>query len=66
MRRRHSANFTVYTTGGTGSYRSYAKAEAAARWVAEETGESVRFVNDSSGQSWDVSAGRVSEHSSHF
>lgn len=38
--------------GEGGSYRSYAKADSAARWVAQETGESVTVVNEDTGQSW--------------
>jgi hypothetical protein len=55
MRRRKSVSFTVYTAKGRGSYRSYAKADSAARWVAEETGETVSIVNEMTGQNWRVS-----------
>lgn len=53
MRRRRSESFTVYTARGRGSYRSRSKADAAARWVAQETGESVDVVNESTGESWE-------------
>jgi hypothetical protein len=59
MRRRQSASFTVYTARGRGSYRSYAKADSAARWVAQETGETVTIVNEGTGQSWEVSVARA-------
>jgi hypothetical protein len=58
-RRRSTGRFSVYTAHGRGSYRSYAKAHAAARWVARTTGESVSIVNDGTAQSWKVSAGKV-------
>jgi hypothetical protein len=62
MRRRRNVSFTIYTTRGRGwSYRSYAKADSAARWAAQETGESVTVVNESTGQSWQVSIGGVSD-----
>ena len=48
----------VYTARGRGSYRSYAKADSAARWVAQETGKTVTIVNEGTGQSWEVSAPR--------
>jgi hypothetical protein len=60
MRRRKRGFFTVYTARGKGTYGSHAKAEAAARWVAQETGESVSVVDESTGQTWEVSAERVS------
>jgi hypothetical protein len=63
MRRRRSESFTVYTARGRGSYRSPSKAHAAARWVAQETGESVSVVNENTGQSWEVSVGRASDPS---
>jgi hypothetical protein len=59
MRRRRSGSFTVYTAHGRGSYRSYAKADSAARWVAEVTGETVTVVNEGTAQSWDVSVARA-------
>jgi hypothetical protein len=58
-RRRLGGRFSVYTAHGRGSYRSYAKAHAAARWVAQTTGETVSIVNDGTAQSWKVSAGKV-------
>jgi hypothetical protein len=58
MRRRRSESFTVYTARGRGSYRSYAKADSAARWVAEVTGETVTVVNEGTGQNWKVSVAR--------
>lgn len=63
MRRGRSDSFTVYTARGSGSYRSHSKAHAAARWVAQETGESVSVVNERTGQSWEVSIGGVSDSS---
>ena len=59
MRRRRSESFSVYTARGRGSYRSYAKADSAARWVSQETGETVTVVNDGTGQSWEVSVARA-------
>jgi len=53
-RRRSSARFSVYAAHGRGSYRSYSKAQAAARWIAQTTGESVSIVNDDTDQSWKV------------
>jgi hypothetical protein len=61
MRRRKLESFTVYTTRGRGLYRSHIKAEAAARWVSQDTGESVSMVNESTGQRWEISVGRVSD-----
>jgi hypothetical protein len=58
MRRRPSGSFTVYTAGGQGSYRGYGRADSAARWVAEATGETVIVVNNGTGQSWQVSKRR--------
>jgi hypothetical protein len=59
MRRRRSESLTVYTARGRGSYRSYAKADSAARWVAQETGKTVTIVNEGTGQSWEVSVARA-------
>jgi hypothetical protein len=59
MRRRRSDSFTVYTARGQGSYRSYANADSAARWVAQVTGETVTVVNEGTGQSWKVPAVRA-------
>jgi hypothetical protein len=59
MRRRRSQSFTIYTARGRGSYRSYAKANSAALWVAQLTGENVTVVNDGTGQSWEVSVARA-------
>jgi hypothetical protein len=53
--RRRSESFTVYTPRGRGAYRSYAKADSAARWAAEVTGETVTVVNEDTGQSWEIS-----------
>jgi hypothetical protein len=61
MRRRKSESFTVYTARGAGSYRSRAKADAAARWVAHETGDSVSVMNENTGQSWEVSVGDATD-----
>jgi hypothetical protein len=61
MRRRKLESFSVYTARGRGSYRSHIKAEAAARWVSQETGESVSVVNESTGQRWEISVGRASD-----
>jgi hypothetical protein len=58
MRRRRSESFTVYTARGRGSYRTYAKADSAARWVAEVTGETVTVVNEGTGQNWKVTVAR--------
>jgi hypothetical protein len=63
MRRRKSESFTVYTARGRGSYRSHSKADATARWVAQETGESVSVVNESTGRSWEVSVEHVADPS---
>ena len=63
MRRRRNVFFTVYTPSGKGSYRSHSKVDAAAHWVAEETGEPVSVVNESTGQSWKITAGDVSDPS---
>jgi hypothetical protein len=52
--RRRSTSFTVYTARGLGSYRSYANAHAAARWIADETGETVSVVNERTGQIWEI------------
>jgi hypothetical protein len=59
MRRRRSESFSVYTARGRGSYRSKPKADSAARWVAQVTGEIVTVVNDGTGQSWEVSVARA-------
>lgn len=59
MRRLRSASFTVYTAMGRVSYRSHSKADAAARWIARESGDSVSVVNESTGQSWEISVGRA-------
>ena len=61
MRRRGSESFTVYTARGSGSYRSSSRAQAAARWVAQVTGETVTVVNEDTGQRWEVSTARVSK-----
>jgi hypothetical protein len=49
----------VYTARGRGSYRSYAKADSAARWVAQETEKTVTIVNEGTGQSWEISVARA-------
>ena len=59
MRRLRSASFTVYTAMGRVSYRNRSKADAAARWIARESGDSVSVVNESTGQSWEISVGRA-------
>jgi hypothetical protein len=52
--------FRVWTSHGSGSYRTRSKAIAAAQWTAGETGETVVVANEASGHRWDVSpAGRV-------
>ena len=56
VRRLRTASFTVYTARGRGSYRSRAKAESAARWVAEKTGERVTVVNEGTGEIKEISA----------
>lgn len=58
MRRRRSDSFTVHTAHGQGSYRDYTRADAAARWVAQETGETVTIVNERTRQTWRVSVAR--------
>lgn len=58
MRRPRIPSFTVYTPGGRGSYRSRAKAEAAARWVAQATGERITVVNEHTGEIDEFSASR--------
>jgi hypothetical protein len=55
MTRRKAERLTVYTSTGSGSYRSRSKALAAARWVAGESGETVVVTNEVTGQRWDVS-----------
>lgn len=57
--RRRSVSFTVYTARGGGSYRSYAMADSAARWVAQVTGETVTVVNDGTGERWEVPVARA-------
>jgi hypothetical protein len=56
MKGRRSVSFTIYTARGSGSYRSRAKADAAARWAAQQSAESVTVVNDRTGERWDVAA----------
>jgi hypothetical protein len=64
MRARRMARFTVYTSTGTGSYRSQSKAIGAAQWVARESSESVAVANETTGQRWEVSpVGLVSDPS---
>lgn len=56
MRRLRTSYFTVYTARGRGSYRSRDKAESAARWVAQETGERVTVVNERTGEIEEISS----------
>jgi len=60
VKRLRTPSFTVYTAHGRGSYRSRQKAEAAARWVAQETGERITVVNERTGEIEEFSA-RVHE-----
>lgn len=63
MSHRRSDGFTLWTSRGSGSYRTWGRAAGAARWTAEGSGMSVLLVNDESGQMWDVSPdGRVANH----
>jgi hypothetical protein len=55
-RRRQAPAFTVYTAKGAGSYRSRAKAVAAASWVAETSGGSISVVDERTGELWEVAA----------
>lgn len=56
--------YTLRTSRGTGSYRSWERAVGAARWTAEVTKADTSIVNDDSGETWDVKPdGRVSVHS---
>jgi hypothetical protein len=64
MRRRGVERHTVYTSSGSGSYRTRSKAMAAARWVAGASGEAVAVADETTGRSWNVSpAGLVSSTS---
>jgi hypothetical protein len=60
VRSQPSVRFTVLTSSGMGTYRSRAKAMAAALWVAHESGQPVSVMNRNTGQSWEVSDGLVS------
>jgi hypothetical protein len=65
MTRRKLERLTVYTSGGSATYRTRSKAFAAARWVAGESGESVAVANEVTGERWDVSpnaTGRTIDH----
>jgi hypothetical protein len=55
IKRRRSASFTVHTDRGRGSYRSRAKADSAAHWVADETRTPVSVVSELTGERWEVS-----------
>jgi hypothetical protein len=55
MRRGRHERFSVFTSRGIGSYGSHSKAISAARWVVEESGESVSVVNETTGQTWVIS-----------
>jgi hypothetical protein len=55
IKRRRSTSFTVHTARGTGSYRSRAKADSAAHWVADETRTPVSVVSEHTGERWEVS-----------
>jgi hypothetical protein len=61
MMRRQARGYTLWTSRGTGSYRTWSRALSAARWAAERTGSGVSLVSDETGAMWDVSAdGRAS------
>jgi hypothetical protein len=63
MTRRRSRGYTLWTSSGTGSYRTWGRALSAARWAAEESKSDVSLVSDG-GMTWDVSPdGRVSPRS---
>jgi hypothetical protein len=62
MTARRATRFRVWTSQGSGSYRSRSRAIAAARWVASETHDTIAVASETTGQRWDVSpAGRVSD-----
>jgi len=55
MTSRRTERFPVWTSHGSSSYGSRARAIGAARWVASETGETVWVANETTGHRWDVS-----------
>jgi hypothetical protein len=64
MSGRPHRGYTLRTSRGTGSYRSWERAVGAARWTAEVTMADTSIVNDDSGEMWDVKPdGRVSVYS---
>jgi hypothetical protein len=54
MTRRRTHGYTLWTSRGTGSYRTWDRALSAARWAAEETNGEV-LLGDDGGTMWDVS-----------
>lgn len=60
MRRGRHERFSVFTSRGMGSYGSRSKAIAAAKWVAQESRESVSVINETTGQMWVVPVARPS------
>jgi hypothetical protein len=60
MTRRRAHGYTLWTSHGTGSYRTWKRAVAAARWAAGSTSAEV-LLGDDGGTTWDVSPdGQVS------
>ncbi len=49
MSGRRNRGYTLRTSRGTGSYRSWERAVGAARWTAEVTKADTSIVNDDSG-----------------
>jgi hypothetical protein len=64
MRGRWIQRHTVYTSSGSGSYRTRSKAMAAARWVAGASVEVVAVADETTGQSWNVSPAGLVSHAS--
>ncbi len=63
MTRRRSHGYTLWTSAGSGSYRSWERAVGAARFAAEQSSTNVSMLDDDSGQMWEISPdGRVSKH----
>jgi hypothetical protein len=54
MRTAKHDRFSVWTDRGTGSYASWSRAVAAARWVARGSGHSIALTNETTGRRWDV------------
>jgi len=62
MRARRTERFLVWTSHGSGSYRSRSRAITAARWVACETGDTIAVAGGTTGHRWDISpTGRVTD-----